>query len=199
MGVRSFANHQRIIVLMLGLAVLFSALSRPFHPLCRILRSSATDLTTEPRVQWLLEVSGAVRNPGIYTFNKIPTLSRAIQSAGGPTDDRPLSFSTSDETIDTGMRVELHPSNPQSAQLAITPMSSGKRLILGIPIQVNQAPFHDLAIVPGISDSLARRIVESRTSNGPFKTWSDLRRVKGIGPKKVTSLRSYLSVGLPQE
>jgi competence protein ComEA len=97
------------------------------------------------------------------------------------------------------MRVELHPSNPQSAQLAITPMSSRKRLILGIPIQVNQAPVHDLAIVPGISDSLARRIVESRTSNGPFKTWSDLRRVKGIGPKKVTSLRSYLSVGLPQE
>ena len=185
---------------MLGLAILFSALSRPFHPLCGILGSSAvSNVTTEPQVQWLLEVSGAVRNPGIYTFNKIPTVSRAIQSAGGPTDDHPPSSSTSHKTIDTGMRVKLRPSNPQAAQLTITPMSSRKRLILGIPIQVNQAAAEELAIVPGISDSLARRIVEFRKSNGPFNTWSDLRGVKGIGPKRVTSLRSYLSVGFPQE
>ena len=197
MRLRSFANHQRIITLMLGLAILFSALSRTFHPLCRIIRSPASDVTTEPRVKWFLEVSGAVRNPGIYTFNKRPTVYRAIQRAGGPTQDRLHSYNRSNQTIDTGMRLELRPSDPQSAQLTMTPMSSRKRLILGIPIQVNQAPVEDLAIVPGISDSLARRIVEYRKANGPFKTWSNLRRVKGIGPKKLTSLRYYLSLVLP--
>ena len=184
---------------MLGLAILFSALSRPFHPLCWLLRSSASDATTQLRVQWLIEVSGAVRNPGIYTFNKLPTVYRAIQSAGGPTDELHLSFDTSHETIDTAMRVELRASNPQSAQLNITPISSRKKLILGLPIQVNQAGVADLAIVPGISHSLARRIVEYRKSNGPFKTWNKLRSVKGIGPKKVTSLRSYLTLGLAQQ
>ena len=97
------------------------------------------------------------------------------------------------------MRVELRASNPQSAQLNITPISSRKKLILGLPIQVNQAGVADLAIVPGISHSLARRIVEYRKSNGPFKTWNKLRSVKGIGPKKVTSLRSYLTLGLAQQ
>ena len=192
MRVRSFSQHQRVITLMLALVILFAGLSRPFHPFRRIFRSSHSDVTTEPPHQWVIELSGAVKNPGIYTFDKTPTVYQAIQSAGGPTNERPLSFDTADDSIDTGMRVELRRSNPQSDQLIITPMSSRKRLVLGIPIQVNQACIEDLVIIPGISDSLAQRIVEFRESNGPFKSWNNLRCVKGIGPKKVKSLRFYL-------
>jgi competence protein ComEA len=59
---------------------------------------------------------------------------------------------------------------------------------------LNQAAVEDLVMIPGISHRLARRIVEFRESHGPFKTWHQLRRVKGIGPKKVESFRSYLSL-----
>ena len=194
MSVKSFNKDQQVITLILGLAIFFIGLFRPFHPFWPILKPSNCDMMTEPRHQSVIEVSGAVKNPGIYTFDKPPTAYQAIQSAGGLTDDSPLSFDTPDDTLDTGMRVELRGSNPQFAQLTITPMSSRKRLVLGVPIRLNQARVEDLAIIPGISHGLARRIVQFRESHGPFKTWNDLRCVKGIGPKKVESFRSYLSL-----
>ena len=178
---------------MLGLTIFFMGLFRPFHPFWPILRPSNSDITTEPHHQSVIEISGAVKNPGIYTYDKPPTADQAIQSSGGLTDDRPLSFDTPDDTLDTGMRIELRGSNPQFAQLDITPMSSGKKLVLGVPIRLNQARVEDLSIIPGINHGLARRIVQFRESHGPFKTWNDLRCVKGIGPKKVKSLQSYLS------
>ena len=178
---------------MLGLTIFFMGLFRPFHPFWPILRPSNSDITTEPHHQSVIEISGAVKNPGIYTYDKPPTADQAIQSSGGLTDDRPLSFDTPDDTLDTGMRIELRGSNPQFAQLDITPMSSGKKLVLGVPIRLNQARVEDLSIIPGINHGLARRIVQFRESHGPFKTCNDLRCVKGIGPMKVKSLQSYLS------
>ena len=188
-----FNKDQQVITLMLGLTIFFMGLFRPFHPFWPILRPSNSDITTEPHHQSVIEISGAVKNPGIYTYDKPPTADQAIQSSGGLTDDRPLSFDTPDDTLDTGMRIELRGSNPQFAQLDITPMSSGKKLVLGVPIRLNQARVEDLSIIPGINHGLARRIVQFRESHGPFKTWNDLRCVKGIGPMKVKSLQSYLS------
>lgn len=59
-------------------------------------------------------------------------------------------------------------------------------------IDPNTAPEEDLELLPGIGPSLARRIVEERESNGPFKEASDLARVKGIGSSLVSRLRSHL-------
>ncbi|MES0447545.1 MAG: helix-hairpin-helix domain-containing protein, partial [Desulfobacterales bacterium] len=84
--------------------------------------------------------------------------------------------------------------NGDRLRLIITPMGSRERFVLAIPIELNEAGVEDLVMIPGISHRLARRIVEFRKSHGPFKTWEEVRRVKGIGPKKVESFRSYLSL-----
>ncbi len=179
---------------MLGLTILLTGLFRPFHPFGSMLGPSRGNLTSESRHQCIIEVAGAVENPGIYTFDKPPTAYQVIQSTGSPIGERRLSLDTPGDTLDTGMRVELQGSSAECAQLIITPMSYRKRLVLGISIELNQARVEDLDMIPGISHGLARRIVEFRESHGPFKTWYDLRCVKGIGPKKVESFRSYLSL-----
>lgn len=189
-----FSKDQQVISFMLGLMIFTIALFRPFHPFRPILRPSNSDMTTEPHHQSVIEISGAVKNPGIYTFDKPPTAYQAIQSSGGVMDDRPLSFDTPDDTLDTGMRIKLRGSNPQFAQLDITPMSSRKRLVLGVPIRLNQARVYELDMIPGISHGLAERIVEFRESHGAFKTWNDLKRVKGIGQKKIEAFKFYLSL-----
>jgi competence ComEA-like helix-hairpin-helix protein len=96
--------------------------------------------------------------------------------------------------LETGTRVEIGPSERESGRVTISPMDPGKKFVLGIPIPLNQAGAEALAIIPGISHSLACRIVEFRDSHGPFKTCHELRRVKGIGPKKVERFQSYLSL-----
>ena len=77
-------------------------------------------------------------------------------------------------------------------------MNLRKMLILGEPIDVNQAGIAELALIPGISSGLARRIVEFRESQRHFKTWHELRRVKGVGPVSMKSLRDYLSISHPK-
>jgi len=191
--VKSFSKEQQAILLLLGLAIFLIALCRPFHPFWSTFRPSHSKLTTESQHQWIVEVSGAVRNPGIYAFDKPPTPHHVIQNAGGSICKHLLPLDKADDPlINTGIRLELQESERECARVIITPMGSEKRLVLGIPIALNQAGVEDLAIIPGISQSLALRIVKFRKSHGPFKRWSDLRAVNGVGPKKVQAFRSYL-------
>jgi competence protein ComEA len=46
--------------------------------------------------------------------------------------------------------------------------------------------------LPGIRETLARRIVQDRIKNGPFHAPEDLLRVPGIGPRTLNRLRPLL-------
>jgi competence protein ComEA len=66
-------------------------------------------------------------------------------------------------------------------------------------VDVNRADWPELAQLPDIGESLARRIVESRRERGPFLDHDELRRVRGIGPKTLERIRPYLRPMPPGE
>jgi|ERR1700733_10356658 len=59
-------------------------------------------------------------------------------------------------------------------------------------VDVNSAQWPELAELPGVGPTLARRIVESRQTQGPYLDHEDLRRVRGIGPATLERMRPYL-------
>ncbi len=59
-------------------------------------------------------------------------------------------------------------------------------------VDVNAADLPELLLLPGVGPKLAQRILDLRNSSGPFHSADDLRRVKGIGPKKLEQLRPCL-------
>src|SRR5262249_31639322 len=59
-------------------------------------------------------------------------------------------------------------------------------------VDINRADWPELAQLPGIGETLARRIVESRQADGEFRDLNDLRRVRGIGPRTFEQLRPHL-------
>lgn len=59
-------------------------------------------------------------------------------------------------------------------------------------VDINRASWPELAQLPNVGEVLARRIVESRAAEGPFRDHDDLQRVRGIGPKTVEAVRPYL-------
>jgi competence protein ComEA len=67
-----------------------------------------------------------------------------------------------------------------------TPLSRGER------IDPNRDPEVELARLPGIGPSLARRIVESREFEGSFRQVEDLLRVSGVGPATLERIRPHL-------
>ncbi len=59
-------------------------------------------------------------------------------------------------------------------------------------VDINQADWPELAQLPEIGETLARRIVESRNKQGPFLDQDQLQRVRGIGPATLDRIRPYL-------
>ncbi len=62
-------------------------------------------------------------------------------------------------------------------------------------LNLNAASADDLATLPGIGPSYAKRIVEYREKNGPFKRVEDLLNVQGIGEKTLERIRDRVMVG----
>ena len=61
-------------------------------------------------------------------------------------------------------------------------------------IHLNTAEKNDLMRLPGIGEEYAERIVLYRQDNGPFRSIEDLRKVKGIGRKRLDQIRRFLSL-----
>jgi len=59
-------------------------------------------------------------------------------------------------------------------------------------VDLNAATWPELAQLPDVGEVLAKRIVESRETEGPFLDHDGLRRVRGIGPKTLNRIRPYL-------
>ncbi len=64
--------------------------------------------------------------------------------------------------------------------------------VVEFKIDINRAQWPELALLPGVGETLARRIVQSREDEGPFLSHDDLRRVSGIGPRTLEDIRPYL-------
>jgi competence protein ComEA len=59
-------------------------------------------------------------------------------------------------------------------------------------VDINAAEWPELAELPQIGETLARRIVQSRAELGPYGDHDDLLRVRGIGPLTLERMRPYL-------
>jgi len=60
-------------------------------------------------------------------------------------------------------------------------------------IDLNLATSEKLQSLPGIGPALAKRILDSRLREGPFRTPDDLLRVRGIGPFTLARIRALVT------
>ena len=62
-------------------------------------------------------------------------------------------------------------------------------------VDLNASTSKELQQLPGIGKGLAKRIVEYRTTNGPFKNVEELMKVRGIGKKTFAKMKERLTIG----
>jgi competence protein ComEA len=65
------------------------------------------------------------------------------------------------------------------------------------PVDINAATAAQLETLPRIGPQIARRIVDFREKNGPFRKIEDLMKVRGIGEKVFEGLKDRITVGSP--
>ena len=61
-------------------------------------------------------------------------------------------------------------------------------------VDLNSADWPELTVLPGISETFARQIIEFRDLQGPIQNVDDLLNIPGIGEKRLAQLRPYLIV-----
>ena len=136
----------------------------------------------------IVEVTGKVSHPGVYSFPRPPSLGEVWAKAGAagtPPDP--------DKKIDGGSRVEVAP----DGGYRLAAMSGAQLMTLGLVIDLNRASAEDLDALPGIGPALAQRIIDHRQAHGPFKKVEDLEGVSGFGAKKLEKIKPYLSISEP--
>lgn len=65
-------------------------------------------------------------------------------------------------------------------------------LAVAFKIDINQADWPELALLPNVGEQLAKRIVADRAAQGPYERFSDLERIRGIGPRTIDAMRPFL-------
>jgi competence protein ComEA len=61
-------------------------------------------------------------------------------------------------------------------------------------IDLNRATTIELTRLPGIGPALARRIVDTRDTDGRFARIDELGRVRGMSARKIEQLRAFVTV-----
>jgi competence protein ComEA len=131
-------------------------------------------------------VTGAVKDPGVYTLEDGDRLGQVVEAAGGATDDADL------EAINLAalLRDEDHWHIPRIGEI---PKATTARAAnpLG-KIDVNSATSVQLEELPGIGEVKARSIIQYRETNGPFASVDGLLAVGGIGPATLDAIRDLV-------
>jgi competence ComEA-like helix-hairpin-helix protein len=63
------------------------------------------------------------------------------------------------------------------------------------PVDINVASLEQLALLPGIGEKLAKKIVVTRNKNGPFSAETQLLGVPGLSDKKLAAIKGQISFG----
>jgi competence protein ComEA len=140
----------------------------------------------------IVDVAGAVRQPGVYRFAEGDRVIDAIQAAGGPTAKAALQALNLAAPLTDGVQILV----PKEASAgAGAPVAAGGSAG-GAPalINVNTATAPELEALPGVGPVISQRIVDYREANGPFATVDDLEKVSGIGPVTLENMRELVTV-----
>lgn len=69
---------------------------------------------------------------------------------------------------------------------------AGEGEVSGV-VNINTAGAEELQLLPRVGPALAERIIEFRTSHGPFGSIDEIVAVKGIGDASLDKLEPYLT------
>ena len=178
-----------------------------------VLTQQAGSIAKEKKAKTMqVYVSGAVREPGIYTLPAGARAKDALEAAGGLRQDAKAERVNLAKKLRDGSHVYVptlknngvlakvtsqtskkSAQNAQAKDTASTESSWGDFSNADRKVNLNTATQAELIALPGIGPSTANRILALRRVRA-FTKVEDLLQVRGIGESKLNKLRPYVTV-----
>ena len=190
--IRGYLMLSLLFVIALG-AVLFWTRRTDPKPIVII---TPTPRPTPTAVTLLVQVNGAVLNPGLVRIGEGARVDDAIKAAGGASSEADISKLNMARRVTDGELIVVPKLGDPTP--TVPPATSGARATATptvlAKININTATAEELDRLPGVGPSIAQRIVDYRAANGPFQKIEDLLKVRGIGPAQFDSLKNLIVV-----
>ena len=134
----------------------------------------------------VVDVTGAVRRPGVYRLPAGSRVDDAVRRAGGPLPRAELEVVNLAARLADGQQVVV-PERlaPGNAGAAAAVAEDG-------PISLGTATVEQLEGIDGIGPVTAGDIVEFRDEHGGLSSIDQLDQISGIGPSTMEALRTRL-------
>jgi competence protein ComEA len=147
--------------------------------------------TGAPHARVVIDIVGAVRQPGLYRLQQGSRIADAVARAGGATRKADLAQVNLAAPLADGQQVIIPKRGPAGTVL---PGASGSSAtsIPTAPVQLSTATIEQLDTLPGIGPATAQKILDYRTKHGAFSSVDELDAVPGIGPKRMDELRDLV-------
>jgi len=137
----------------------------------------------------VVDVVGAVREPGVYRFPDGARVQDAVKR-GRPLAGADLAGLNLAERLADGEQVVVPRRGAGGAGVAAAATGSGASEI----VHLNSATLEQLETLDGIGPSLAQRIVDYRTEHGGFRALEQLDDVSGFGPARMAALDGHVAL-----
>lgn len=149
---------------------------------------------SEP-IFWVVDVKGAVVNPGVYEVAKNMRVQDAVDLAGGLLPDaetRHLNFA---QRLTDQMLIYIPAKGEELDEKSVDSLitETGDTENIG-KININTADANELQTLPGIGEKKAQQIIDHRQQNGSFSSIEAIMDVNGIGQKTFETLREFITV-----
>lgn len=139
--------------------------------------------------QIYIHIVGAVKKPGVYTFQKKPRVIEVVEKAGGFTKDAVTAEINQAELVEDGTQLaiasqkDFKEKDGQQAEQTET----GK-------VNLNTASKEQLMTLTGIGEAKAIAIIAYREEKGKFQKPEDLMNIPGIKEGVFDKIKSRICV-----
>jgi competence protein ComEA len=181
-------RHALVVVLGLAVAVLLVArwAARPATPSVRSASPVRVRAGPPVRPKLFVDVTGAVRRPGLYRLADGARVADALQRAGGTTQNALLESVNLAAPLVDGQQVLVPRKNAAPSGGVMDGAATAG------PVSLSAATLEQLDTLPGIGPITAQKIIDYRNAHGAFHSVDDLDAVPGIGAARIEQLRDLV-------
>ncbi len=164
---------------------------------CPLVNSEVDEVEAEAEL-FIVDVKGAVVNPGVYRVQKGTIIQDVLTLAGGitkqaDTSNLNLSKKVSNEmviTVFTKEEIEKEKLEKEPIQEQEASETLGQTTL----VSLNTGTLEELTTLKGIGEAKAKIIIEYREKCGKFKKKEELKNIKGIGEAIYEKIKDYITI-----